>query len=281
MLCQVISPAQSREKLLMYIWEDQGIMIYCCVCAAVIGAVFGSFLNCAAWRTVRGESFVKGRSRCPACGHELSAADLVPFFSWLFLRGRCRYCGEKISARYPLAELVFAVVSVLCVLTFGLTAVCLRNWVFFGCLFFLSLTDIDDRIIPDRSLLIAVAAWFAALPFTGSGPLTAGMNILAALVFGSALLLISLLMDRLLGRESLGGGDIKLIAVTGLYLGFTGTLFALILACVIGIIAAFAIHGAKPGGKPFAFGPSIAAAAAGMLLFGQGLIQWYTGLLGF
>ena len=75
------------------------LVVYCCALAAVIGAVLGSFLNCTAWRIAHEESFVKGRSRCPACGHPLGALDLVPIFSWLFLRGKCRYCGKRISAR--------------------------------------------------------------------------------------------------------------------------------------------------------------------------------------
>jgi leader peptidase (prepilin peptidase)/N-methyltransferase len=264
----------------MSLWEDQAIKIFCCAAAAVLGAVLGSFLNCAAWRTVRKESFVSGRSRCPACGHELGAFDLIPVLSWLLLRGRCRYCGGGISARYPLSELCFAIISALCVWRFGLTLLTVRNWIFLGCLFFLSLTDMEDQTIPDGSLIAAALAWAAYLPFGGGGVKGALLSLLAGITFGGALLAISLVMDRALGRESLGGGDIKLMAVSGLYLGFVGTLLALTAACVIGLAAVFAVHGARPGGKSIAFGPAIALADAAMLLFGQGLVQWYTGLLG-
>ncbi len=105
----------------MSIWIDRGVLIYCCVMAFALGAVFGSFLNCAAWRIAHGESFLRGHSRCPACGHALGLPDLVPIFSWLFQRGRCRYCGVKISVRYPLTELAFGLITLLCLLRFDLT----------------------------------------------------------------------------------------------------------------------------------------------------------------
>ena len=261
--------------------SDTFFTVYCCVLAAVIGAVLGSFLNCTAWRIAHEESFVKGRSRCPACGHPLGALDLVPIFSWLFLRGKCRYCGKKISARYPLSEAVFAAVTVLCLLRFGLTAECLRNMIFFGCLFCLSLVDLESCIIPDGCLAVAALAWAAWLPFSGLAPTEIGLRVLAALVYGGGLLLISLAADKILGKESLGGGDIKLFAVVGLYLGLTASLFALLLSCVLGLVFAF---GRKllPHGQDehFPFGPSIAAASWLMLMYGQPLVAWYLGLLG-
>ena len=257
-----------------------GTTVYFCVLAFAIGTVFGSFLNCAAFRTARGESFVKGSSRCPQCGHELGALDLVPVLSWILLKGRCRYCKTKISVRYPLTEIAFGILTALCVLRFGLTVLCLRNCVFIACLFFLSLVDLEEQIIPDGSLIIAALAWLAALPFLWEGWKSALFQALSGLVFGAAILLISLLMDKVLNKESLGGGDIKLFAVTGLYLGFTGTLFAVMLACIIGLVFALALFRTKLKGKPFPFGPSIALAATAMLLFGGGLVDWYLGLLG-
>ena len=261
--------------------SDTFFTVYCCVLAAVIGAVLGSFLNCAAWRIAHGESFVKGRSRCPDCGHPLGALDLVPVFSWLFLRGKCRYCGKNISAWYPLSEAVFAAVTVLCLLRFGLTAECLRNLIFFGCLFCLSLVDLESCIIPDGCLLTAALAWAVWLPFSGLSLPEIGLRVLAAGVYGGGLLLVSLAADKILGKESLGGGDIKLFAVVGLYLGLTASLFALLLSCVLGLVFAFGRkllpHGQE---EHFPFGPSIAAASWLMLMYGQPLVAWYLGLLG-
>lgn len=261
--------------------SDTFFTVYCCVLAAVIGAVLGSFLNCTAWRIAHGESFVKGRSRCPACGHPLGALDLVPVFSWLFLRGKCRYCGTKISARYPLSELAFAAVTVLCLLRFGLTAECPRNMVFFSCLFCLALVDMEVRIIPDGCLITAALAWVVWLPFSELSLAETGLHVLAAVVYGGGLLLISLAADKILGKESLGGGDIKLFAVVGLYLGLTASLFALLLSCILGLVFAF---GRKffPCGQDehFPFGPAISTASWFMLMYGQPLVDWYLGLLG-
>ena len=252
------------------------IFAYFMILAALLGAAMGSFLNCAAWRCVHGESVLHGRSHCPDCGHTLGVRDLVPVLSWLLLRGRCRYCGEKVPVRYMLTELAFALLTVLCLLRFDLTALCFRNWVLLCCLFFLTLTDLESCVIPDGSLIAAVIAWLAALPFLWNGWGDGLVHVLTGLVCGGALLAVSLIMDRMLGKESMGGGDIKLFAVVGLYLGPVATLFTLMLSCLLGL--AFAAAAKSGRGKPFPFGPSIAAATALMLLFGAPLVQWYTGL---
>lgn len=260
--------------------SDTFVTGYCCVLAGVLGAVLGSFLNCAAWRIAHEESFVKGRSHCTACGHPLGFLDLIPIFSWLFLRGKCRYCGKKISVRYPLAEAAFAAVLVLCYLRFGFTAECLRNMIFFACLFCLSLVDLEAYIIPDGCLIVAAAAWVIWAPFSGLGLGALGLQVLAAVVFGGGLLLISLAADKILGKESLGGGDIKLFAVMGLYLGLAASLFALLAACVLGLL--FAVGRkllSREQGEHVPFGPSIAAATWLMLMYGQPLVNWYLGLL--
>jgi len=254
------------------------ICVYFSVVAGLLGAVLGSFLNCAAWRIAHEEPFWKGRSHCPACGHTLGAADLVPVFSWLFLRGRCRYCGEKISPRYPVTELLFALITLCCLWRFDLTVEALRNWILFCCLYCLSLVDLEVYLIPNGALILGAAAWLAALPFMGYSWLEIGGYLLAAVVFGGGMLLISLVLDKVLGRESLGGGDVKLFALVGLYLGLAGTLFALMAACVLGLIFAGLRRLIKGTGGQLPFGPAIAAAAAGMLLWGDGLIGWYLSL---
>lgn len=264
----------------MSVYMSRGILLYCGALACVLGAVFGSFLNCAAWRIAHGESFLRGRSHCPTCGHELGARDLVPVLSWAFQRGRCRYCGEKISVRYPLTELAFALLTLLCLLRFDLTVLCLRNWIFLCCLFCLSLVDLESYAIPDGCLLVGLGAWLAALPFLRPGLWDIGRSLLAGLCFGGGILLLSLVMDRLLGKESLGGGDVKLFALVGLYLGFAGGLFAMLFSCVLGLLFAFARSRERESGKAIPFGPSISLAAAAMLLWGEGLIHWYLGLMG-
>ncbi len=263
------------------IYDSKIMTVYFLTLAAALGLVMGSFLHCAAWRIVRGESFLKGRSRCPQCGHTLTPIELIPVFSWLIQKGRCRNCHSPIPARYPLSELIFATLTVLTLMRFDLTIVCLRNFVFLCCLFCLTLTDLDDQIIPDECHVISVAAWAVCTALDFPGWKETGLHILAALVFGGAILGISLIMDRIMNRDTMGGGDIKLISVAALYLGFAGTLFMLILACIVGLLGAgiFRKMNSDSEDKAFPFGPALAVSTYFMLLFGEPLIQWYLGFL--
>jgi len=263
----------------MSIYEDKGLLIYCCTVAGILGAVMGSFLNCTAWRIAHEEVWYKGRSHCPECGHTLGAADLVPVFSWLLLRGKCRYCGTKISPRYVLTELFFAALTLICLLRFDLTVLALRNWIFICCLFCLSLVDLESYIIPDGCLIISVAVWAVAAPLLGMDIAEIGKGLAAGVAFGGGMLLLSLAMDKILKKESLGGGDIKLFAVVGLYLGFVGTLFGLLLSCILGLLCV--VISRKGKGERIPFGPAIAAATVIMLFWGDGFVNWYLGLLSF
>jgi len=230
------------------IYDSNLILIYCSIIALVLGACLGSFLNCTAIRIARGENFVKGRSHCMYCGHDLSALDLVPVLSWVFLRGRCRYCHEKISPRYVIVEIVFAIVTLACLLRFDLTVLCLRNEIYLCVLLLLSLVDLETMIIPDRCHIIMVAAWVLSAPLLYSGH-EIFIHVLAGVIFGVGVLVLSLVMDKVLGRESMGGGDIKLLAVTGLYFGIVGTLFVLILSCIIGLVFNILHRGNRAAGS--------------------------------
>ena len=181
--------------------------------AFVCGACIGSFVNCAALRLVKGEGFARGRSHCPVCGHTLAARDLVPLLSWLFLRGKCRYCGAPVSARYPATELVSGLGWLSAVWVLGLTPAALRACLLFGILLALALIDLDTMELPDVLVAAGAAVW---LVFALAGPdrlSTLKSGALGALALGGSLLVLALIMDRLLGRESLGGGDIKLSAL--------------------------------------------------------------------
>lgn len=262
----------------MSVYSGALVAAYFILLAAVLGAVMGSFLTCAAERTANGLSFLTGRSHCDACGHVLAPADLIPIVSWFRLKGHCRYCGAEVPKRCVIAEIACAIVSVLCLLRFDLTALCLRNWVFLCVLYYLSLVDWECFEIPDGCHILSVAVWLAALPFVRYGAMEIWLRPISALVYGGAMLALSMFLDRVLGRESLGGGDIKLFAVVGLYLGFTGTMFALILASVLGL-ALVKWRGAKRS-ENVPFGPAISAATAIMLFFGDDIVHWYLGLLG-
>ena len=248
--------------------------VYLLCLAAFLGLVMGSSLNCLAWRLAHGEKWSGGRSACPACGHTLGVGDLVPLFSWLALRGRCRYCHAPISVRYPLTELLFGLCTVSLLLHFGLAWDTLVYAVLYGCLLCLSLVDLDVQIIPDRFLLIPAVLRLVQLAVQGG--LSAVLSALwPAAVLGGAVLLLSLVLDKVLHRESMGGGDIKLLAMLGLFFSFPCCLLLVLLACLLGLLSAVLLAGKDTA---FPFGPAISVAAWMTLLIGGPVVSWYLGL---
>ena len=239
-------------------------------------------------RIVRGEDFVKGRSHCTSCGHELSAADLVPVFSFCLHKGKCRYCGEKISLRYPLTELFFMTLSLglyvpyIC-FCFGNPITFFKYWFLTGCLFVTALTDLEIFEIPDGVLITGGISWIiftGAELFLGIHDVMWVLNhLLACVIIAGVMLLLSLIMDKIMGRDSLGGGDIKLFALLGLYLGYGGSYELIILSCVLGLIFALIRKILLPNAsKEFPFGPSLAFAGYLLLIFGDRITDWYLGL---
>ena len=254
------------------------LIAYVLILAFCFGTAFGSFMNCMAWRLVHGESVVKGRSHCADCGHPLGARDLIPVLSYLLLRGKFRYCGQKISPRYLAAELVCGAGWVCCILRWGLTPLALRNIILFCILLALSLTDLESMIIPDRFLIAALVNWAIFLPFMEGGAVRHLVSgLLGAAALGGGMLCMTLLFDRLTGKESMGGGDIKLYFICGFYLGPAKGLLCLILSCILGLVTA--AIGKKGRSRPFPFGPSIAMALFICLLVGDALINWYLSLI--
>lgn len=259
------------------------LLCYALVLSFVIGTVFGSFLNCRAWRFVHGESILKGRSHCAVCGHVLGARDLVPVVSYLVLHGKCRYCGEKISPRYMITELIAGSGFLACVLRFGLTWETLRAVVLICFLLILSLVDIDSQIIPDRYLIASFVLWLVTLPFVANEadpafgwlPVhTLLSGLLGGVVIGGVMLVVSLLFERVTGKESMGGGDIKLYFIAGLYLGIWNGLLCILLSCIIGLLVVVVTRS-----KRIPFGPSLSAALLFCLFFGERLVSAYISLL--
>lgn len=249
---------------------------YYAVVVFIFGLIFGSFLNCTAMRLVRGEDFIRGHSHCMECGHELSALDLIPVFSWVFSGGKCRYCKKKISIRYPFTELLLAVLWLGIYIKFGFTVESIRDIILTGCLFTLSIVDIESYEIPDGILIIAFITWAVTAPFiyTTSMPFSIVHHILSGLVCGGIMLAVTLIMDKVLGKESMGGGDIKLFALLGLYLGYLGSYLLVLMSCLVGLLFAVITKN-----KKIPFGPSIALSGYITLLIGQIIIDWYISLL--
>ena len=295
---------------------ETGLAIYLTCVTALFGLVMGSFLNCVAWRIVQGESWVSGRSHCDTCGHVLEPRDLVPVVSWLSTHGRCRYCGAKVSARNPATEIGCAILYVVISWHYGLTLAAVEMCGLASVLLVASLTDLDDYLIPNGCIVAAVvirAVYLVVCALLGQdvGPLVRE-SLIGAVAVTVPLLVLVLIMDRVLGKPSMGGGDLKLFAVAGLYFGWQQCLFLVIVACLIGIVFAlvgrywFKTDDGDGGGHPdgdapadedaikqtvsadagddvpehaFPFGPSIAVAMIVTMLCGREVLAWYLGLL--
>lgn len=243
---------------------------------AVLGAVMGSFLNCAAWRISHQEPISKGRSHCAVCGHTLGPLDLVPVFSWLFLKGRCRYCGEKVSPRYLAAELTLAAVYVSMLFRFGLTWETVRFLLLLSLVFAGALVDLSDGWIPDRFLIIGAVGYFPLAWLSGGGDLILQGLIGAAALFFPVLMVV-LVMDKVMKTETMGGGDLKLFALLGLYFGWKQGLLLILLSCLVGLLI-IALMGRLKKKTQTPFGPALFLSAWATALVGKTVIHWYTGL---
>lgn len=261
----------------MFAYLPTHIVVYLYVLAAVLGAVLGSALNCLSYRLAREQKWSGSeRSACVHCGHTLSPRDLIPVVSFLLLRGRCRYCGEKLSRRYIATELLLALVFVTILWRFELTLSALTAAVLCCCLLCLSLVDLETQIIPDRFLVIPAVARAIQLLMEG-GLAGLGRGVLPGLIIGGGMLALSLVMDKILKKDTMGGGDIKLLALLGMFFPLPQCLLLVMIACVVGIAMA-AILMKVDSETAFPFGPALAIAAWVTLLFGEGIVSWYLSL---
>ncbi len=241
-----------------------------------IGACMGSFINCAQIRLSSRSGSIFGRSECPSCGHRLGVLDLIPVLSWIFLGGKCRYCKAKISARYLAVEVIFGLAYAGLLARFGLSLLTLEYIILFTVILAEALSDISTLTVPDRLHIAACAVFLVFLPAHDNLLNRLFSGILGAVIYGAALLVLSLIADKIYKKDTLGGADIKLVAVLGLFFGPVRMLLVLILSSVLGLLAALIF---KAGlGKEFPFIPSITLAAYICALFADPIINWYLGL---
>jgi leader peptidase (prepilin peptidase)/N-methyltransferase len=239
--------------------------------AFVGGLILGSFVTVVGYRVPRKESVVGGRSRCTTCGAQIAAYDNIPVFSWLWLRGRSRCCGDRISVRYPLTELILGGLYAATVAVFwGEPAEIALGLVFVTMLLAVTLTDLEQRIIPNRVLLVAAALGvaIAAIGLPHSLPERA----IAAAAAGGVLFLVALAYPR-----GMGLGDVKLVAVMGLFLGRNvapALLVALLAGSAVGLVM-IAREGSTARKRAIPFGPFLALGGVVGLLLGDQLIDLY------
>lgn len=273
--------------------------------AAVLGACLGSFVNCLAWRQANGESVLAGRSHCTSCGHVLGVLDLIPVVSWLALRGRCRHCGQRVSPRYVIVEVLMAVLFAAVVVRYGVSVQTAAYLVLVCILMAVALVDLDTFTIPNGFVLAGCVLWLVTIWFMPAprvdafsvGSMFAGWvhpggavaldGIVGAVGVAGEVLLLSLVFDMVTKRSSLGGGDVKLLFMVGLFLGLAGSMLNLLVACVVGLAFAVVRGLSAPSSqdedesirtRAIPFGPAIAAATVFTLLAGPTILTWYAGL---
>ena len=250
------------------------LIIYTSIFLFALGTIFGSFIGCVAGRIVAGEDWIKGRSHCDECGHVLEFIDLIPIVSYIITGSKCRYCKKKLSIKYPLMEALMGIVFVALFLSRKMIDfTLLRNLILSVLLMGLSLIDLDTYTIPDGFIVAGIINWlvFELLNFEKESFI---ISIVTGVVVLVVMLLLSMIMDKILNKESLGGGDIKLFFVLSLYFGPLKTLFLLLLSCIIGLSFVVFLKNNK-----IPFGPAISIGTVFMLIYGDTLLKLYLNVI--
>ena len=239
--------------------------------AALVGAAIGSFLNVCIVRLPEGESVVHPRSHCPGCETPIRARDNIPVLGWLFLRGRCRSCGARISLQYPLVELTVALLWMAAVARYGASWQALSTALFFTLLLGIALTDARTYTIPDEfslgGLVLGLGLAFAPGGITPQRALAG-----AALGFG-LLWFVAVVGEWAFRKPAMGGGDIKMLAMIGAFVGPAGVLLTLFLGALFGSLIFGPIS--LRTGKLVPFGIFLALGAAVVEPWGGALTRWY------
>ncbi len=241
-----------------------------------LGLVIGSFLNVVIYRLPRNKNFIIARSACTSCNSELKWYHNIPLFSYLFLRGKCGFCKDKISIRYPLVEFLNGIFYLYFFWQYSFSA---NFFIFAGLISILLIIffiDVDFQIIPDVITLpcMLIGLGISFLP-NGIGFVP---SIIGLLVGGGSLYLIAILGDWLFKKDSMGGGDIKMAAMLGAFLGWQKVLFIFLSSAVIGLVVSIALMAVSSKirkERVVPFGPFLASAAVLAIIYGEQLIDLY------
>jgi leader peptidase (prepilin peptidase)/N-methyltransferase len=245
------------------------------IVSIIFGALVGSFLNVCIIRLPKGESIIIPGSHCPQCNHPIKFYDNIPLISYLLLGGKCRYCKRSISAQYPLVEGTTAISSLLLFLKWGLSLSYFFYFSFVAALIIITVIDLYHQIIPD----------VISIPGIGVGLLGALIiphitffnSLLGILLGGGSLFVVATLYQWFFKREGMGGGDVKLLAMIGAFLGWDAVILTILLSSLIGSITGIIIMVLK--GKDFKyaipFGPFLSLGAVIALFYKNEIISWY------
>lgn len=243
--------------------------------AFVLGAIVGSFLNVCIYRIPRGDSVIRPSSHCPACNQPISFFDNIPLISYLLLRGKCRRCHTHISFRYPLVEFLSAILSLGLFLKFGLSPHLFVYLILAWSLLAITFIDLDTRTIPDIITLPGIILGFFASFLILQ--VKYWQLVLGILLGGGILYMVAFLYYALTKKEGMGGGDIKLMAMIGAFLGYKSVLPVIFLASLIGTLVGIIIMIGWRKDRRYAipFGPFLALGTLMYILWGQDLVRWY------
>ncbi len=244
---------------------------YWIVLAGVFGAMLGSFLNVCILRLPENQSLVRPRSRCPKCERVIRWYDNVPVLSWMFLRGRCRGCGQRISLQYPLIEALSAALWALAVWYYGPGWTGVTAGLFGTLLLGIGVTDARTYIIPDEFTIGGLVLGVALAAVSGLVALVAAL--VGAAVGFVILLVVAWAGEKAFGKEAMGGGDIKMMAMVGAFVGWKGVLLTIFGGALLGTIIFVPLTIGKKRLVPF--GVFLAAAAAITFVVGEDILSWY------
>ena len=249
-----------------------------CFYSVLFGLCLGSFANVCIYRIPLNKSIVHPPSSCPQCGGRIRYYDNIPVISYLFLLGRCRQCKASVSWRYPLVEILMTLLSLALFIRFGYHPQYFLFLLFAGTLLTLSFIDLDHKILPDVLTLPGIAVGWAVSFLPGG---ISWLDSLIGLVSGGgALYLVATLYARITGREGLGGGDIKLLAMIGAWLGWISLPLIVLMSSLSGAVigSVFILVGGKGARTQIPFGPFLSLGALSYLFFGREISIWYFGL---
>jgi leader peptidase (prepilin peptidase) / N-methyltransferase len=247
--------------------------------AAVLGALIGSFLNVCIYRLPRGESIVWPGSHCPSCGAPIAWYDNIPVLGYLRLLGSCATCRAPISVRYPLVEAANAVGYALILAAFGMTWTTVFYCVLFSALMVVTGTDLTHKIIPNvvtlPGIILGLVGASTVLPV---GPMNA---LLGVLVGGGILWALAWASPYVFGKEGMGGGDIKLLAMIGAFLGWKPALLTIMIGSLAGSVIGIGLIALRfmKRDEYIPFGPFLVLGAIVSMFFAQPLVDWYQALL--
>ncbi|MCL4467903.1 MAG: prepilin peptidase [Deltaproteobacteria bacterium] len=247
----------------------------------IFGLVIGSFLNVVIYRLPEHQSIVSPGSHCPHCGKPIKPYDNIPLMSYMILRGRCRYCGNRISLRYPAVELITGLLAAGLFIKYGLTIDLMVFFILSTGLTAITFIDIDHGIIPNSLSYPGIIIGFASSFFVSiNNPIS---SIIGMLTGAGILFVTAFTYKAVTGVEGMGMGDVKLMAAIGAFLGWEAAIFTVIISACIGALAGVTLILFAGKGRRYAipYGPFISLSAVVYLFYGHALISLYLRMIGY